>query len=230
MLSVKTVSRGQQGASMVRGAAYRSGSRLRQYDREPGSAVASAAHLAGERLEDERGGIAHDYRGKAVEHAEVMLPADAPAWMADRERLWNAVEAAEKRCDARLGRELVVALPRELDDARNLELVRGFVRESLVERGIVADFAIHAPTASDGLKQPHAHILVNTRAIDPTWRAPQSVGQVRPRQHIRCWAGCRWQGLGTSARTGRAACRRGLGSGSAAAGGRPSSTTASAVS
>jgi len=87
--------------------------------------------------------------------------------MADRERLWNSVEAAEKRCGARLGRELVVALPRELNDAENLELVRGFVAGSLTGRGMVADFAVHAPTASDGLRQPHVHILTNTRAIDP---------------------------------------------------------------
>jgi ATP-dependent exoDNAse (exonuclease V) alpha subunit len=167
MLQVKVVSRwAGGGGSIVAGAAYRAGERLVEHDRAR-SAVASAAHLAGVRLEEGRAGVAHDFRGKAVEHAEVMLPAGAPAWMADRERLWNAVEAAEKRCDARLGRELVVALPRELGDAENLELVRTFVAGSLTGRGMVADFAIHAPTASDGLRQPHAHILANTRAIDP---------------------------------------------------------------
>src|SRR5690349_19623327 len=107
MLQVKVVSRRAGGGSIVAGAAYRAGERLVEHDRAR-SAVAASAHLAGERLEDERGGIAHDFRGKAVEHAEVVLPAGAPAWMADRERLWNSVEAAEKRCDARLGRELVV--------------------------------------------------------------------------------------------------------------------------
>src|SRR3954470_2830057 len=167
MLQVKVVSRrAGGGGSIVAGAAYRAGERLVEHDRAR-SAAASAAHLAGAQLEGERAGVAHDFRGKAVEHAEVMLPAGAPAWMADRERLWNSVEAAEKRCDARLGRELVVALPRELGDAENLELVRGFVAGSLTGRGMVADFAVHAPTASDGLRQPHVHILTNTREVGP---------------------------------------------------------------
>ena len=47
--------------------------------------------------------------------------------MADRERLWNAVEAAEKRKDARLARETQLALPRELDREAQLALLRGFV-------------------------------------------------------------------------------------------------------
>src|SRR4051794_35528032 len=135
-LEIKTVSRGKQGATMVRGAAYRSGSRLREHDREPGSAVASSAHLAGSRLEDERGGVVHDFRGKAVEHSEVMLPPGAPESFRDRETLWNAAEAAETRINSRVGRELLIVLPRELGDAENLELVRNFVHGSLVERGM----------------------------------------------------------------------------------------------
>src|SRR4051794_37442575 len=167
LLGVKTVSRGKQGATRVPGAAYRSGTVLREYDREPGTSVASAAHLAGERLTDERSGVVHDFRGKAVVHSEVMLPHGAPEHFRDRETLWNAVEAAESRVNSRVGRELLVALPRELDAAANLELVRSFVAESLVARGMCCDFAIHTPTASDGLKQPHVHVLTNTRAVGP---------------------------------------------------------------
>src|SRR5690348_7017711 len=94
-LEVKTVSRGKQGATMVRGAAYRSGTRLREHERVPGSAVASAAHLAGVLLQDETRGVVHDFRGKAVVCSEVMLPAGAPERFRDRETLWNAAEAAE---------------------------------------------------------------------------------------------------------------------------------------
>src|SRR3954452_23055346 len=157
-LEVKVVSRGKQGASMVAGAAYRSGSRLVEHDHGR-SAVAASAHLAGDRLEDERGGVVHDFRGKAVVCSEIMLPPGAPESFSDRETLWNAAEAAETRVNSRVGRELLVVLPRELSDAENLELVQSFVAGSLVERGMCCDFAIHAPTASDGLKQPHVHIL-----------------------------------------------------------------------
>nr|WP_249812281.1 MobA/MobL family protein [Bradyrhizobium sp. 151] len=39
-------------------------------------------------------------------------------------RLWNAVEAAEKRKDSRLAKEIEFALPRELDRAAWIEITR----------------------------------------------------------------------------------------------------------
>ena len=80
------------------------------------SAVAAAAYRAAERLENERDGLVHDYTKRSgVEHAEIVLPAGAEAeWARDRSALWNAAEAAEKRKDARVAREIEVALPHEL--------------------------------------------------------------------------------------------------------------------
>jgi hypothetical protein len=51
-----------------------------------------------------------------------MVPDGAPVWMNQREELWNAVEAAEKRTDAQLVREVEFALPRELTGQRAIEL------------------------------------------------------------------------------------------------------------
>lgn len=71
------------------------------------SAVAAAAYRAGEKLTNERDGMEHDYeRRHGVVSAEVMLPAGAPSRFGDRESLWNAVEAAEKRKDAQVAREV----------------------------------------------------------------------------------------------------------------------------
>ena len=41
-------------------------------------------------------------------------------------------------------------------------------REQMVARGMVADFAVHDVRARDGGRQPHAHVMTTTRAIDPT--------------------------------------------------------------
>lgn len=132
------------------------------------SAVAAAAYRSGERLTNERDGQTHDYsRRHGVEHTEVMTPDNAPDWMQDRGKLWNAVETVEKRKDARLSREVEIALPRELTPGQRMELVREFVRSEFVGRGMVADVAIHCPTASDGREQPHAHIMLTTREIVP---------------------------------------------------------------
>lgn len=76
------------------------------------------------------------------------------------------VERAEKRKDAQLAREVEITLPRELSHDQQVALVRSFVREKFVSQGMVADFAIHRPTASDGREQPHAHVLLTLRRLD----------------------------------------------------------------
>ena len=128
------------------------------------SAVAGAAYRAGQALEDERTGESHDYtRRGAVDHTEILAPDDAPSWTQDRGRLWNEVEAAETRKNSQVAREVVVALPKELAAEDQRELVRGFVGEQCVARGMVADVAYH----DIGSGNPHAHVLLTTRRIGP---------------------------------------------------------------
>jgi len=116
---------------------------------------------------DERTGEVHDYARKTgVRDTWVSTPEHAPGWMADRHQLWNAVEAKEKRKDAQLVREVEVALPRELDADAQRELVRRYIDETFVQRGMAADVAIHDARARDGEDQPHAHILLTMREID----------------------------------------------------------------
>ncbi|MDF3416653.1 MobA/MobL family protein [Sulfitobacter sp. M57] len=145
------------------------------------SSVAAAAYRTAGRLRDDRQGLEHDYSRKGgVVHAEIMTPENAPDWMRDRDQLWNAVEAVEKRRDAQLAREIEVALPRELDRSARLELLRGFVGREFVDRGMIADVAVHEGKARDGQSQPHAHIMLTMRELtgdgfgkkDRSWNAP----------------------------------------------------------
>jgi Ti-type conjugative transfer relaxase TraA len=131
--------------------------------------VACAAYRSGEKLMDERCDKVHDYTKKQdVAHSEILTPDTAPAWMKEREQLWNHVEKIENRKDARLAREVQVSLPRELRLEQNKELLRDFVKHTFVDRGMVADMAIHMDKASDGQLQPHAHILLTTREVTDT--------------------------------------------------------------
>jgi Ti-type conjugative transfer relaxase TraA len=124
------------------------------------SAVAAAAYRSGERLRDERLERDHDFRAKGgVVHSEVLLPEGASEEWSDRERLWNDVEAAELRRDAQLAREIELALPVELDQHQGIELVRDFVREEFVARGMVADLNVHW----DNPANPHAHVMLTLR-------------------------------------------------------------------
>jgi len=130
------------------------------------SSVAAAAYRAAERLQDERTGEVHDYRRKSlVDEAFILTPAGAPAWTSDRATLWNAVETKEKRKDAQVARECELALPRELSPAEQKKLVDSFAQKEFVDRGMIADIAIHRPLGSDGDEQPHAHVLLTTRLV-----------------------------------------------------------------
>ena len=128
------------------------------------SSVAAAAYRSGERLVDERTGLVHDYT-KRRDYIEtwIQAPEHAPAWARDREELWNRVEAAEGRRDSQLCREVEVSLPKELSREDQDGLVRGFVGEEFVGRGMVADVCVHRGDANN----PHAHVLLTTRELGP---------------------------------------------------------------
>lgn len=127
------------------------------------SVVAAAAYRAGQELTDERQGLTHDYtRKQGVEDAFIVAP-DGAGWAQDRNALWNAAEAAEKRKDAKTGREYELALPAELDAGARKELARDFARELVARYGVVADVAIHEPGREGDNRNHHAHILTTTR-------------------------------------------------------------------
>ena len=135
------------------------------------SVVAMAAYRSGERLHDAAHDRFADYSGRrGVAYSEVMAPEGSAPWLTDRQTLWNAVEHAEKRSDAQLAREINIALPHELTDAERVELVRAFVAEQFVGRGMVADIAIHQPVREKGEnpRNHHAHILLTLRQATPT--------------------------------------------------------------
>ncbi|MDF7776038.1 MobQ family relaxase [Sphingomonas sp. AOB5] len=142
---------------------------VKQIRRSAGqSPVAAAAYRAAERLHDARQDITHDYTRKGgVVHKEILVPDNAPGWARklSRESLWNMVDARERRKDAQVAREIRIMLPRELDPATRISLARAFVKREFVDRGMIADLAIHCPKAADGKDQPHAHVLLTMREL-----------------------------------------------------------------
>lgn len=130
------------------------------------SALAAAAYRSASRLHDQRLDRHHDFSNKAgVVHSEVMLPDGAPEEWRDREELWNAVEAAEKRIDAQLAREIEFAIPREMTIEQGVALARDFAQREFVDRGTVADLNVHWDVPADGLAKPHAHVMLTTRNV-----------------------------------------------------------------
>lgn len=181
-----------KGRSAVGASAYRSGSSVTSR-----SVVAAAAYRSGEKLQDEKADKTFDYTRKNHVEAQAMLaPEQAKDWARDRQSYWNAVEDREKRKDALLAKEAILVLPRNLSQEQRKEVVEGWANENLVEkRGLVVDYAIHSPDASDGGKNYHAHVLYYPRSIAANgefadkkltgYKTPNTVDGTKPRNEFR---------------------------------------------
>ncbi len=133
------------------------------------SAVAAVAYRTASRMLNERDGLVHDFtRKQGVVHSEIVLPDGVDVdWARDRSTLWNAVEFAEKRKDARVAREFEIALPHELSAAERLSLTRDFASDLANRYGAAVDFAIHQPGSEGDIRNIHAHVLMTTRKVEP---------------------------------------------------------------
>ena len=134
--------------------------------------MAAAAYRAGEKLHSEYYGEDSDYTRKGgVICSEILLPSHAPPEYADREALWNAVENAERGKKAQLAYSFDIALQNEFSMQENIDLARQFLLDNFVNRGMVADFAVHQPDKEDGgISNPHFHVMCPIRPIEPDGR------------------------------------------------------------
>lgn len=131
------------------------------------SAIASAAYRSGEKLFDDQEGRHYFYARSVIPESFILTPKNAPAWASDREKLWNEVERKDRRANSRYAKEFNVALPVELSEDEQKELLTKYVQENFVDQGMVADVAIHC----DHQDNPHAHVMLTNRPFNPdgTW-------------------------------------------------------------
>jgi ATP-dependent exoDNAse (exonuclease V) alpha subunit len=129
------------------------------------SAVAAAAYRTGTKIRDERSDRVHDYssRTKGVVQSVILRPENSPEWTAHTASLWNAVELHEKRKDAQLSREFILAVPKELSSEEQFQLSVEWAQRELVSKGMIAEVSLHNPKSG---KNPHVHILATLRTLD----------------------------------------------------------------
>jgi len=127
------------------------------------SACAAAAYRSATKIYDQRLGKTHNYENKqGVDYQEILAPSYAPQWVNNRPQLWNQVEAKDTRKNARPASELDIALPIELNQDQQIELVKYFAQTTLVSKGLIVDLACHDLNRHN----PHAHLLFTTRKIN----------------------------------------------------------------
>ena len=134
-LSVKAIRR-SEGDNAKAAAAYRSGTKIDQYD---------YTH---------RRGVADRF---------LLLPPAAPNWT--RPRLWDEAEQAEKRCNSVVAREVLIALPHEMPLLARRKAVETLCRFLVSRYQVAADAALHTPKRGHDARNHHAHILMTTRRI-----------------------------------------------------------------
>lgn len=131
------------------------------------SVVAAAAYRLGERLQDERYAVMHDYtRRRGVENTFTVAPVDAPAWASHPETLWNEAERAETRKNSTLAREVELALPAFLSPEERQRIAGKFAGELVERYNVAVSVAVHSPGRGDE-RNYHAHILFTTRELTP---------------------------------------------------------------
>nr|WP_244672223.1 MobA/MobL family protein [Xanthomonas phaseoli] len=111
-------------------------------------------------------GTRHTYSRKTgVLSVDMLAPADAPAWALDPHQVWAKVEEHETRKNARVAREVLIALPHELTPEQRRDLARD-VGQLLVDRyNVAAQVALHAPDKGGDCRNYHAHILLTPRVV-----------------------------------------------------------------
>ncbi|WP_188208311.1 MobA/MobL family protein [Alkalibacillus aidingensis] len=156
-------------------------------------ATNAIAYRSGEKIKDNTLDKTFDYSKKDdVHYKEILLPEKHPEWSKDRERLWNEVQNADKKKDgtyygqngkgakAEFAKELQLALPSEVDQETNKQMVKEFAEKNFVQNGLPVDMALHKMDYDskknesymiDGQKDlihdnPHAHLMIPNRQLN----------------------------------------------------------------
>jgi ATP-dependent exoDNAse (exonuclease V) alpha subunit len=117
-------------------------------------------------------------RRKDVTHSEILLPGHLAGenmdWALNRASLWNSVESAEVRKNARVATEIQVTLPFELPPQGRLAMARTFSQEVADHYKVAVDLAVHDPRPSGDPRNFHAHLLLTTREVSGAGLGPKT--------------------------------------------------------
>jgi hypothetical protein len=76
-------------------------------------------------------------------------------------------EAAEKRKNSTVAREIEISLPHELPQLAQIALAQQMSRWLVDRYSIAVDCAVHAPGKGKDTRNVHAHLLLTTRVLTP---------------------------------------------------------------
>lgn len=143
-----------------------------------GSPVKALSYISGTELKDHRTGEIWNFKNKPVQDVQILLPDNAPLWakdiqnlvLKDREKglqlLSHLTNAAEKRMDAQVYREVEFSLPRELTYEQHKKLASEYIQDQFCSLGMLAIQSFHVDICEEsGELNPHCHTYLLTREL-----------------------------------------------------------------
>lgn len=128
------------------------------------SSCATLSYITGEKVHEERCGKSYSYgREERVLYFDTILPKSAPEEFKDSKRLFNSIENFEKADNARTGKKIMVALPKEFDFETQKKVLEEYIIQNIRSQGYACTYAIHGDSEN---RNPHAHILIANRQIN----------------------------------------------------------------
>jgi hypothetical protein len=131
------------------------------------TATAASAYRAGEKITDSRTGLVFNYtnRQKNILATGLFFPESASVKNWNRSELWNAAEEAEKRKNSCVAKEIMIAIPAELNQKQATALTETFARWLVTRYGCAVDMALHSPNKKGDQRNTHAHLLMSDRRL-----------------------------------------------------------------
>lgn len=107
------------------------------------------------------------YKESVSEHIEFVRSGNMPSFAEGKPaEFWQAADVFE-RSNGRTCSSLVVALPKELNQAQRIELAEAFITEFADRYHFPFSCAIHNHAGSiAGIEQPHLHLMYSERHVD----------------------------------------------------------------
>jgi hypothetical protein len=129
------------------------------------SMVARAAYNNRASIMEERTGELKDFsRMKDKPLASFVFVNDPE--LRDPGKLWNFYDEHETRKNAQLGISFVSSLPHQLTDEQREHIVKDFMREQFMRRGVGSQADIHHPDRDGDDRNFHVHILASLKKLE----------------------------------------------------------------
>lgn len=169
------------------------------------NAVHAAAYRRATTMEDAANAVTYNYTCKSeLEASGLAYPRECPRWFksliesADEDaasaRFWNFVEHYERRKDAQLASETVIAVPRELSADQAIVFAKEYADE-LAREGFFVDWAFHNQgTRGQADHNPHLHIMTSLRPMTKQGFGPKRIQILDDHgQPVRTWTKGGWR-------------------------------------